>query len=230
MNFLGKRSLRAGLLSGLFAGLFAQPAFAETTGFLGLYKANEPVAATVNKELAGNLGCTVRREGMIAAKQGNMRIDVPNRFVLMACEAPLLRDPKTPEVLAGLVESSVLQAAFEGNLTDLDTSNVEENVSQRQYILKLGNYNNQDPTARAVELAAIGKRVENLPDRYTTEASVEVHRAYGMRTPDEVVVLSYETAASGDRFRDSNQSVLEAVGAFNKKHLESFVYLVGKAS
>lgn len=226
MNFLGKSILSVGL----FAGLFAQPAFAETSGFLGLYKANEPIAATVNKELAGSLGCTVRREGTIAAKQGNMRIDVPNRFVLMACEAPLLRDPEAPEALAGLVKSAALQAAFEGQLMDLDTSAGEENVSQRQYILKLGNYNNQDPTSRAVEAAAIGKMVENLPDRYTAEASVEVHRAYGMRTPDEVVVLSYQTPAAGDRFRDNNQSVLEAVGAFNKKHLESFVYLVGKAS
>lgn len=195
-------------------------------GVLGLYR-GDTVQFDASKIAA--LGCTTHRQGVIGAAQGNLDLEQPNQFLLLACETSILEQAERRKDFASIAGSAPETVVLEGHLVDFDVPDGTAEVSDRQYILKISGYNNANLDAREAELDALNADAEQRPDSYVTEYFVSVQHAMGMQTPDEVVVIYYDTPATGERFRDHNGDLLRAIGAFNKAHLTNFVYFVGAA-
>lgn len=202
---------------------FAAPASAESTAIVGLF-AN---VGALNVTAVENLGCTVFHAGKIVAQQANFKMQQPDQFIIMACEHPVLHGAQNRQALGALYAGGDMIAALEGPLTRFDIVNDRTQPTDRQYILKLSYYNNSDIDRREDDLQALDEEVAPLEDRWTTEGFVGVNHAMGIPTPDELVIIYYDTAESGERFRDDNKSILGKVGAFNDAHLTKFSYLVG---
>lgn len=168
-------------------------------------------------------GCVVAREGRVGGGQGDIGIEMPNRMLHLTCEGPVLDTSEGRAVFNRLSSSATMSALLEGRYLG-EFSRENSAVAGRAYILKLSRYSNSDPDARDHDLAALGARVSTLADAYRNEAVMEVHRAVGMPTPDEAVLLYYASPEAGDRFRDNNQDLLEQVGQFNRAHLTEFAY------
>jgi hypothetical protein len=214
------------LLSG--ASAFAQ-SDAASFGVMGLYVANNPTEVSLDTEAMAALGCSVRRSGVIGAAQGGIDIEQPNQFILLACEESLLSNPSQRDQLADLAPSFETVAMLEGDLMNFPIERAESAVGGRQYVFKISYYNNEDPDARDNELFSLTAEAEAIQDTYITEAFVGVNHAIGIPTPDEVVMLYYDDAETGDRFRSANQELLNKIGAFNSAHLLSTVYYIGQA-
>ena len=65
-------------------------------------------------------------------------------------------------------------------------------------------------------------------DKWKTETFVGVNRALGMATPDEVVVLYYDSKKHAERFRKNSSDIIDLVNDFNDAHVEDFVYYEAK--
>jgi hypothetical protein len=170
-------------------------------------------------------GCTITRQGDIVKRQGNLDLPEVARFAILGCENEQLGQKGYAEEL--FVEADPL-ILVEGGLKALSGQAPAADVGQRSYIIKLSHYNNADPQARDADFKAIGKAVAPLDEKYHPELFVAVRRAVGMQTPDELAVIYYDSPEAGSRFRETNQAILEMVGAFNKSHMKSFVYLYAK--
>lgn len=194
-------------------------------GVLGLYNASSPQSINIDKAKLAALDCIVRRTGIIAAAQGNIDLEKPNQFVLLACAQALPSLSK----LDDLSRSSRAIAILEGDLTDYPEQKRKHAISQREYVLKIGHYNNIDITARDRDLATINREASLLKDRYTTESFIGVNQASGLPTPDEVIVMYYDDAATGHRFRKNNGQLMKKITAFNQSHLVDAVYYIGSA-
>jgi hypothetical protein len=114
-------------------------------------------------------------------------------------------------------------------LFDFPVQDAESAIPDRQYVFKISYYNNEDIDVRDTDLSALTAKAEAIEDTYITEAFVDVNHALGMATPDEVVMLYYDDAETGDRFRNANSAFLSEIGVFNATHLISTVYYVGQA-
>ncbi|MBL4759184.1 MAG: hypothetical protein JKY32_16640 [Rhizobiales bacterium] len=206
----------------------AGAATAQQIGVVGLYQNGQ----SLNNTAISDLGCVVQRNGAIVAMQGMLSpsLTQPDQFIVLACEQSVLENSERRAVLAGLFAGGEPIALFEGALTDFEVPATTPDVAERQYILKLGYYNNIDIDARNAGLTALGAKASQREGHWGNESFLQVHRASGIATPDEVVILYYETAEIGDKFRDSNPDILEEVTAFNAAHLNGFVYLIGAAS
>lgn len=202
---------------------FATPVIAENTAVVGLFKK----AGTLNINAVKKLGCVVFRAGKIVAQQGNSKVKQPDQFIIMSCEQPLLHAAKYRQELNDLYAGAQMIAVLEGPLTKFDNANSQSQPAERQYILKLGYYNNIDVARRADDLLALNKKVVSLEGHWTTEGFVGVNHAMGIPTPDELVIIYYDTAEIGEQFRDNNKDILGDVGAFNDAHLTKYSYLVG---
>src|SRR5436309_9163721 len=77
----------------------ATPALGGEVGLLGLYQVNDAgryaEAQKVLERSLGDRGCTVRREGEIAAMDGSLNVAKPNRFLLLECTGSLLKESAT---------------------------------------------------------------------------------------------------------------------------------------
>jgi hypothetical protein len=206
--------------------LSANAAMAAQTGVVGLYKNG----AGLDEAAANALGCSVQGQGAIFAQQGKTKIDQPDQFVVLACDQPVLGQRDSRSALADLFDGGANVALFEGALAEFDVPDDQPAISERQYVLKLGYYNNLDLTGRASDLQALDRKVSDRDGRWATEAFLNVYNAMGVATPDEVVILYYDSAEIADRFREENQDILVDVGTFNAAHLTGFAYLVGLAS
>ncbi len=204
----------------LFAAANAQ-AMAETVGVVALYKGDK---SALNAMTAGH-DCSIRRAGKVLARQGNLDLPQLDRFAVLSCAESPLKSTALETILPDTAQPFLL---LEGDLQEFDVAGGSQ-ADQREYLLKLSYYTNSDPVGRSKDLATLAEIVAPLDDPYRTESFLEVHRALGLRTPDEVVTLFYDSPEAGNRFRAANRAVLEKVGAFNKAHLLSFVYLVAKA-
>ncbi|WP_157738902.1 hypothetical protein [Labrenzia sp. VG12] len=217
------------MLSGIYrivaAGglLFAAnvQAMAEPIGVVALYKGDKSALSA----MTSSHDCSIRRGGTVLARQGNLDLPELDRFAVLSCAESPLKSTALGTFLPDTAQPFLL---LEGDLQEFDAAGGSQ-ADQREYLLKLSYYTNSDPVGRSKDLAALADWVAPLEDPYRTESFLEVHRASGLRTPDEVVTLFYDSPEAGNRFREANQAVLEKVGAFNKAHLVSFVYLVAKA-
>lgn len=203
-------------------------AIAGQVGVVGLYENG----TTINETAITALGCSVKREGIIVAAQGKLspRLPQPNQFVVLDCDRPVLATANQRNSVSELFADGKMIAVFEGALTEFETADDAAGISQRQYILKLGYYNNVDSDGREADLAALDVKASKLEGHWTNESYLGVHSAIGIPTPDEVVVIHYENGEIAERFRDLNSDILQDVGAFNDAHLTSFTYLVGAAT
>jgi len=128
--------------------------------------------------------------------------------------------------LAGKVAANVI---LEGPIVDMPNSIGDEKIVGREYIIKISHYNNKDIDGRSKSLANIDQITSTLADKYVTESFIGVTHASGMPTPDEVVVIYYDSPEGAALFRENNSEVLGLIGSFNNEHVDEFVYLVGKA-
>lgn len=199
-------------------------------GIVGLYKVDNPQAANIDNKKVDELGCEIRRIGIIAAAQGKIDLAQPNQFVFLACDAALLNSPENRNALSLIIQGGKRLAILEGNLTDLPDAKRSSAISGRQYILKISNYNNKDANKRDSDLNELSQEAAQLPDTYVTESFIGVNEALGLPTPDEVVILFYDNPEAGDRFRKNNGDLLQKIGRFNQAHLVDAVYYVGKAT
>ena len=203
--------------------VFGGAAAAETNqvGVVALFKGDD---SSLTEVITAH-ECVVKRKGAVVARQGPLELPDLDRFAVLSCSTSPLDQPGGALATFAEDPSSVL---LEGDLTEFETSE-KSTARQREYLLKLSYFSNSDPAARARDLKALAETVAPLPDRYQNETYLEVHRALGMRTPDEVATLFYDSPEAGNRFRNAHQAILEKVGAFNKAHLVSFVYLIARA-
>ncbi|MEH6630673.1 MAG: hypothetical protein V7776_07600 [Halopseudomonas aestusnigri] len=176
------------------------------------------------EEKAQSMNCAILREGPVVAEDGDIDLDQPNRFIYFDCETSLLGSSIGRDFLADLGKGSDYIAAMEGTPFFQDTASFKRNAGERSYILKVSHYNNSNPKKRDLDLAHLGETVQPRADAYQLETFVGTTQAYGMPTPDEAVVLYYDNAAAGDRFRDNNPDVLNKVIDFNDKHLTDYIY------
>jgi len=216
------------ILIGAALTFTANVAMADQIGLVGLYKNG----TGLNEVSVAALGCSVAREGSIVAAQGKLSPDLPqpDQFVLLACDQPVMTSSDRRAAVSALFTDGDVIAAFEGALADFQLGNDTSGISQRQYILKLGYYNNADVDGREADLAALDTLASAREGRWTTEAFLAVHSSVGIPTPDEAVLLHYETAEIAEKFRQDNADLLVEVGTFNDAHLTAFTYLVGAAT
>ncbi|MBS9716476.1 hypothetical protein ACFFUT_15755 [Pseudohalocynthiibacter aestuariivivens] len=185
---------------------------------------------TLEMSAIENLKCSLEREGNIMMQQGNLDLELPNRFAILSCEQPILQISGSRAQLADLYPGAQEIAVFEGRLVWNPEDDASSSVADRQYILKLSHYNNTDPDQRYGDQVALSAAGSTREDHWATEGFLSVHSARGIPTPDEIVVIHYDSPEAGDRFRDTNQDILEQVGAFNRAHLTEFTYLIGSAN
>lgn len=211
----------------------ATPALADAVGLLGLCQVKDmgryAEALKALEKGLGDRGCAVRREGEIAAMDGSLDVAKPDRFLLLECTGSLLKGGATRALFEPLQAVTNHLMLAEGEL-DLFGRGFSASGVGREYIIKVSHYTNRDPNQRDRDLAAIQEEVARRPNRYRTEAIITPSRARGMTTPDEVVVLYYDSPKDGDQFRQHNGDILEKIGAFNKSHLVGFTYFTASST
>lgn len=201
----------------------------QNIGIVGLYQVDNPQAAVVDAKTVAGLGCSIRHTGIIAAVQGEIGLAKPNQFVFLACDKALLGSSQNRTALREVVKNGKNLAVLEGNLTDFPLADGAGDVPARQYILKVSHYNNKDADKRDAELNQLTEEAGALADTYVTESFIGVNQALGLPTPDEVVILYYNSDEEGGRFRKNNGGLLKKIGKFNQDHLVDAAYYVGKA-
>lgn len=228
MNILKITASIAGVALVLVSGV-ASASPGSQFGVVGLYKVSNSQVGVIDRQKVAELGCQIRLDGKVANAQGKIDLPQPNKFVFLQCENSLLGMQDKRLALNQLVENGQSLAILEGNLVDFPASKNPGQISDRQYVLKISYYNNRDANKRDSDLEKLTTEAVELPDTYVTESFIGVNEALGMPTPDEVVVLYYDDAKKGERFRKNNGPLLQKIGAFNKTHLLSVVYYVGSA-
>lgn len=205
--------------------LWAGGASAQQIGVVGLYQNG----TAIDVSAAAELGCTMQRSGSIFTMGGNLSTPLtePDQFVVLACEQSVMADIGRRMALSSLSDNGDVIALFEGDLTNFKEPASAQNASTRQYILKLGYYNNTDVDGRNAGLMALDKMASQRDGTWTTESFLQVHSAAGIATPDEVVILYYDNPEIAGNFREANPDILEEISAFNDAHLNEFTYLFG---
>jgi len=208
------------IAAGLLATVAGSASAGQENALVVLFSGND----TLSEQTADSIGCAILRSGPIMAQQGTVKVPGLTEYAVMTCDNPILADAAARRKLGGAL------AVFEGSLFQFPAAEDSNGLADRQYILKLGYYNNSDIDRRNTDLAALGVMAEQRDGRWISEAFLNVDDAMGMATPDEVVLLYYPSADQATGFRDANQDILEKVGAFNKAHLTGFSYLIGTAT
>lgn len=121
-------------------------------------------------------------------------------------------------------------AILEGSFLNFNRDLMATSGTERSYILKLSDYNNAKPKQRNIDLSEIDKMVKTREHKYTTEASLRINDANGMKRPDEVVVIHYDSKEDGEIFRKNNGDILIKIGQFNQNHLTQFSYLIAHSN
>lgn len=203
----------------------AGAASAQQIGVVGLYQNG----TDFSQAALSDLGCNVQRSGAIVAMQGKLArpLTQPDQFVVLTCQQSIMGDAERRASVGSLSNGGEIIALFEGALSDLEGLAPAQEAYARQYVLKLGYYNNADIDARDADLAALDAKASERDGVWSTESFLQVHSASGVATPDEVVVLYYDSAEVAGSFRDDNQDILEDITAFNTEHLDGFSYLIG---
>lgn len=219
---IGAYALAASSLAAAASASGADP----IQGLLLLHSGTGGAAMAEALPLLENQGCEVWRQGQVAGAQGNLDIGAQERFVLMSCRSAVLASASGRTVLGDLQKADDNLRAVEGPLlfrVEDEAGNAD--LTNRDYVLKISHYNNRNPAVREDDLERINALAGGRKDAWTNEAMIAGLRAVGMPTPDEVVVIRYDNAQQGARFRDNNGDVLKEIGAFNEKHLTEYSYI-----
>ncbi len=224
------------ILAVSFTGLMTASAAALASpniGVLGVYeiessKAYQAAKAKFKAQLDGK-GCRVYLEGAVLAENGDIDLSEPNRFLYLECEHTVLGSKDRQDLFQSLKSVVNDLAIFEGPIYRPENGKSTSKIADRSYIVKVSYYNNRDPLGRDNDLKDIGKSLEGLQNIYRSEAEISVTDAYGAKTPDEAVLIYYDTPEQGEKFRSSNKNILKMIGDFNKEHLESYIYYIAKS-
>ena len=227
MQYNARRPVQIALSSLMVLFGATQAMSAQPVGILGLYEVEDASLPSFKKHNIKSLGCELRREGLIAAEKGDIDIDEPNRFVLLACETSLLGDINKRTKLQDILSQGRTLTILEGALSD---ESHDKNVPNREYVLKISHYNNENTEQREQDLEHLNNLVSVRPNHYKTESFIAVNKAIGMPTPDEAVVIYYDSTKDGEDFRKNNPDIMNLVGSFNKKHINDYIYYVGKTT
>ena len=174
-------------------------------------------------------GCEILREGPILAEDGDIGLDQPNRFIYMTCTSSLLDHTDGRALISELNQDLEYMIAVEGTSILHDKISFEKTATARSYILKISHYNNGNPVQRDGDLSTLEDLVHPRINTYKTEAFVGITKAYGIPTPDEAVIIYYDSPDAGNRFRENNPDILEKIANFNDKHLNDFIYYVAQS-
>lgn len=228
-----KNVTMAAFATSLIFSLNIATASANSFGVVGLFQVESQkqyAQALLNfKETLPQRACKVARQGMIADGAGDIDIAQPNRFLILACENSQINKKEGRSTFASLSAASENTVILEGALAAFPEDNSPSAISERAYILKISHYNNDAPDMRDHDLNTLRKDTLKVADRYRRDVFVDVDRAVGMETPDEVALIFYDNPTQGERFRENNPEILEKVGAFNKNHLNDHIYYFGMA-
>jgi len=221
----------------VLAGIsFTQYAHAETVGLVGMFFAEKltthQIAMDDLEQEISHQGCTLRREGSILATDGNYEISEMNRFFFLECEQESISKPTTHIWIDKLNKATKNLALFEGNFNLRDASSISQPGDKRSYIIKLSDYNNINPSKRNSDLKQLGEMVQTRKHKYTNEAYVHISAAYGIKRPDEVVLIHYPSNKDGEKFRNNkgNADIMAGIEAFNRDHLTQFSYFVAASN
>ena len=212
-------------------GIFtANVSMAASHGILGLFDIEgDDFGRAVTEFSHADGNCRIQRAGIIVGQQGDIDLDQPNHFILLACGDTDIEGPQAQEILSpfsGHADETVILSGPASHFPEDDSPSA---IGQRSYIVKVSHFGNADPASRMRDLAALRQATLDMADRYRRETFLKVTDAVGMETPDEVALIFYEDAGQGARFRDNNPDFLEKIGAFNKAHLNDHIYYFGQA-
>lgn len=214
----------------LTACSFSNSALAEPIGLVGMFyaeKTSTQQAAMISLEQGlKSQGCLLRREGRIFGANGGYKIAAVNRFFYLECENSLLSQLPSNNWIDKMNQRVENLAIFEGVVRFSGSASASLPGNRRSYILKLSDYNNINPQKRNADLARLDQMVQVRKNKYTLEAQLDISAAYGMRRPDEVVLIHYPSEEAGAKFRnnDSNADIMAGIGNFNRDHLIQFIY------
>lgn len=215
------------------AGLNIATASASKLGVVGLFQVeNQEKYSKSIKTLETQLSqhdCRMSRHGIIADEAGDIDIEQPNRFLILACKESVVGKGNWGTIFEPISSASNSSVILEGLLTIFPEDNSPSDITDRAYILKVSHYNNESPVGRERDLKTLRNETLKVADRYRRDIFIDIDRAIGMETPDEVALIYYENPEQGDKFRENNPDILEKVGAFNKTHLNDHVYYFGMA-
>lgn len=217
-----------GFLASSIGVSLAGASLAGEVGLLGFFQVSDGAAYSNALEgieaATAPSGCTVRRQGELSGTRGPLSLPEVNRFLLLQCESKVLASGQGAlEPLAQQKEFVLLEG--EARFAEEDASAVAE----RSYVVKLSRFNDGPPDVREKALASIGRDVAARSHAYQDEAVIEVDRAWGIPTPDDVTVLFYRSSADGKAFREQNPDIMKRIGEFNEAHVEAFAYAGGTA-
>lgn len=201
----------------------------EPIGVMGLYKSADQETVLFDERKIAALGCKLKRHGVILGMQGKLDVGQPNLYLLLSCDGSLLTDISKHALFNSIAENTMADVILEGPIIDFPNTIGDGKIVGREYILKVSHYNNTDIDGRSKSLANIDRRTSKLSDKYITESFIGVTHASGMSTPDEVVIIYYDSPEHGDCFRKNNSEVLGLIGEFNNRHVSEFTYLIGDA-
>lgn len=209
---------------------------AQSVGVFGLFslKSNITQNKLINdlEEQTIPLGCALRREGSITEIQGNYDMSEVNRFFLLECESSILQNNESYSVITNIRRSTDNFSVLEGPISQFGNFGLAKPGNGNSYIFKLSDYNNISPRQRNKDSIRIVSLVEKRKDRFQIEAIIRLQNAYGMKRPDELEVIYYDSLESGERFRSNakNDDVMELIGKFNKNHLIQTNYLIAQSN
>ncbi|RED53468.1 hypothetical protein [Aestuariispira insulae] len=172
--------------------------------------------------------CVVKRMGPVLGEAGAINLDQPEQFIWLTCDQAVDLEAAG---FAGLVNGPDRRPVLlVGRQTDFPEDDSASDYRNRAYILKVSHFNNDKPPRRRKDLEQIRNWTLDRKDRYRRESFMRVQAASGMETPDEAVLLFYDSPLHGERFRENNPDILEAIEAFNDAHLNDHTYYFAGAA
>ncbi len=177
------------------------------------------------EKLRKKYGGHVEREFDVLGQKGNISdFEAPNRAIVMYWDTPeaskaIMEDKKYQKAFETLKASTSSIRAVHGTSAMYQSSNSDE--SGRMWLMKISYYKEKTP-GRLDMLKELGQELS--PYGFYTERMVMANGASGMATPSEVTVHFHDFAHQNEELQ-KNQKIIDAIGEYNQKFLNHFVYL-----
>ena len=209
--------------------LLSQTVQARSSGLFGMYLAASNDNSVVKILHNNSQGCVLRREGHTLGVQGDYKLPQTNRFFLLECEQPQLKQSSGQRLISELDKSSENLILVEGPMLQFSLA-LEHPGDQRSYLFKFSDYNNLSPEQRRTDVQKLSAQAEQRQYHYNSEAFIRINDAYGIARPDELVVIYYSSEAQAQKFRDQNLDLMQQIGKFNQQHLTRYSYIGAKSN
>lgn len=213
------KAIAASLAIGLAVQL---PAMSHETGVLALYDSTATQTER-NSALLEEVGCRVWRTGT-ASVLGSMELGEIDRFLFAECDSGLLEREDVRSRLQSQFRVNGNGLVFEGHFVRKEAQFASYEIARsRGYLAKISRFNNLHAT-RMSEEDAIDLEGASRKEPWHSEARIRVRNAIGIQTPDEVGLIYYESKQAMSDMRDNSPDLVDAIGAFNDRHLIEAAY------